>query len=89
MKSFGWRGDLRLHAVTDAKVLAVPRPEHPEACETEGVRAEGAIDARSVARRRVRREWGASTRQTFIGSFELCFAPSPGTRAPLIFFVFT
>jgi hypothetical protein len=81
----GLPGRLEITRCTEAEVLAVPRPEHPEACETKGVRAEGAEDARSVARRRVRRKWGASTRRTFSDFFELCFAPSPGTQAPLVF----
>jgi hypothetical protein len=70
---------------TGMDVLAVPRPEHLQACETEGVRAEGADDSRSVARGRVWREWGASTRQTFSDSFRVCFAPFSGTPVPLIF----
>jgi hypothetical protein len=43
--------------------------------------------------RRVRRERGASTRQTFSDFFELCFTPSPGTLAHInegriIYFLF-
>jgi hypothetical protein len=83
----GLPGRLEITRCTEAEVLAVPRPEHPEACETEGVRAEGAEDARSVARRRVRREWGASTRPIFIVPFFALLRSLSGYSGTLGFFV--